>query len=99
MINLDPYKSQLENSGFTIIPDVFSNEETEQMLKMISKTDTSKGTFRKTADLFAIRQFLKEVSEIDKLILNDEFKLLIHGLFGSASFGCLKANIYRSYPS
>ncbi len=96
MINLDPYKSQLENSGFTIIPDVFSNEETEQMLKMISEADTSKGTFRKTADLFAIRQFLKEVSEIDKLILNDEFKLLIHGLFGSDYF--IVKSIYFDKP-
>ncbi|WP_449435898.1 phytanoyl-CoA dioxygenase family protein [Pedobacter steynii] len=96
MINLDPYKSQLESNGFTTIPDVFSNEETEQMLKMISKADTSKGTFRKSADLFAIRQFLKEVPEINQLILNDKFKLLVHDLFGLGYF--IVKSIYFDKP-
>jgi ectoine hydroxylase-related dioxygenase (phytanoyl-CoA dioxygenase family) len=75
MINLDLYRSQLESSGFTTIERIFSNEQIEQMLKLISQTDTSKGTFRKSVDLFAIRQFLKEVPEIGELILNEEFKL------------------------
>lgn len=96
MINLDPYKSQLESSGFTTIENVFSHEQIERMLKLISHADTSKGTFRKTADLFAIRQFLKEVPEIDKLIFNDEFKQLIHGLFGSDYF--IVKSIYFDKP-
>lgn len=96
MINLDLYRSQLESSGFTTIECFFSNERIESILKLISQTDTSKGTFRKTADLFAIRQFLKEVPEIDKIILNDEFKLLIHRLFGSDYF--IVKSIYFDKP-
>ncbi|NRF39011.1 phytanoyl-CoA dioxygenase family protein [Pedobacter foliorum] len=96
MINLDFYKSQLESSGFTTIDHIFSNEQIERMLKLISQVDTSKGTFRKSIDLFAIRQFLKEVPEIDKLILNDEFKLFIHGLFGSDYF--IVKSIYFDKP-
>jgi len=96
MINLDFYKSQLESSGFTTIDRIFSNEQIERMLKLISQVDTSKGTFRKSIDLFAIRQFLKEVPEIDKLILNDEFKLFIHGLFGSDYF--IVKSIYFDKP-
>jgi hypothetical protein len=38
--------------------------------------DTSKKTFRKSEDLFAIRQFLKEVPEIKDLIFNDNIKKL-----------------------
>lgn len=96
MINFDPYKSQLESDGFTTIPRIFSNEQIEGMLKLIGQADMSKGTFRKTADLFAIRQFLKEVSGIDGLILNDEFKLLIHRLFGSDYF--IVKSIYFDKP-
>jgi ectoine hydroxylase-related dioxygenase (phytanoyl-CoA dioxygenase family) len=96
MIHLDPYKSQLESCGFTTLENVFSSAQIERMLKLIGQADTSKGTFRKTADLFAIRQFLKEVPEIDKLILNDKFKLLIHGLFGSDYF--IVKSIYFDKP-
>lgn len=96
MINLAPYKSELESSGFTTIAQVFSNDQMEGMVKLISQTDTSKGTFRKSADLFAIRQFLKEVPEIDGLILNDEFRQLVHSLFGSDYF--IVKSIYFDKP-
>ncbi|WP_316819686.1 phytanoyl-CoA dioxygenase family protein [Pedobacter gandavensis] len=96
MKNVDPYKSQLESFGFTTLEHIFSNEQIEGMLKLIGQADMSKGTFRKTADLFAIRQFLKEVPEIDQLILNDEFKQLIHDLFGWDYF--IVKSIYFDKP-
>lgn len=96
MINPDPYKLQLESNGFTTIKHVFSDLQIIRMLELIDQADTSKGTFRKSADLFAIRQFLKEVPEINKLILNNEFKALIRDLFGSDYF--IVKSIYFDKP-
>lgn len=96
MINVGTYRSQIEQVGFTTIDHVFSNDQVANILQLIDQTDTSKGTFRKSADLFAIRQFLKEVPEIDGLILNDEFRQLVHRLFGADYF--IVKSIYFDKP-
>jgi ectoine hydroxylase-related dioxygenase (phytanoyl-CoA dioxygenase family) len=96
MIAIEPFKSQLESSGSTIIEHIFSNEQIDGMLKLIDQADTSRKSFRKSADLFAIRQFLKEVPEIARLIFNDKFKLLIRNLFGSDYFAV--KSIYFDKP-
>lgn len=96
MINPDPYKLQLESNGFTTIERIFSDLQIVQILELIDQADTSKRTFRKSADLFAIRQFLKEVPEINKLILNNEFKALIRDLFGPDYF--IVKSIYFDKP-
>ncbi|TKC55956.1 phytanoyl-CoA dioxygenase family protein [Pedobacter hiemivivus] len=93
---LNMYKTQIKDAGFVTINNVFSDGEIEKILELINQADTSRKTFRKSADLFAIRQFLKEVPEIGKLILNDEFKLLIHNLFGSDYF--VVKSIYFDKP-
>lgn len=96
MIEINTYRTQIERLGFTTIDHVFSDEQIEQMLKLINQTDSSKGTFRKSADLFAIRQFLKEVPGIGELIFNDEFKRFVHRLFGSDYF--VVKSIYFDKP-
>nr|WP_068892603.1 phytanoyl-CoA dioxygenase family protein [Pedobacter panaciterrae] len=96
MTDFNTYRAQIESAGFTTINNVFSNDQVESILELINRSDTSGNTFRKSADLFAIRQFLKEVPEVDKLILNDEFKELIQNLFGSDYF--VVKSIYFDKP-
>jgi ectoine hydroxylase-related dioxygenase (phytanoyl-CoA dioxygenase family) len=96
MADVNMYRTQIENTGFVTINNVFSDGEVEKIVQLIHQADTSRKTFRKSADLFAIRQFLKEVPDISKLILNDEFKLLIHSLFGSDHF--IVKSIYFDKP-
>ena len=96
MADVNMYNAQIEETGFVTISDLFSHDEVEKILQLISEADTSKKTFRKSADLFAIRQFLKEVPGIIELILNDKFKLLIHSLFGSDHF--IVKSIYFDKP-
>ena len=40
-------KEDILNEGFTIVDDVFTNQEIDDLLLTISQTDTSKPTFRK----------------------------------------------------
>jgi hypothetical protein len=89
-------KEQIHNNGFAIINDVFSEEEITSLLDAISKVDTAKQTVRKNADLFAIRQFLKEIPEAAIIVLNDKLKTLIQKLFGDHFF--VVKSIYFDKP-
>ncbi|SFI47888.1 phytanoyl-CoA dioxygenase family protein [Halpernia frigidisoli] len=69
-----------EKFGYRIIENVYSNEEINSIVDMIEDLQTQnlqKETFRKTEDLFAIRQFHKELPEILPLIFNENFKKII----------------------
>lgn len=79
MIN---YKKEIEENGFTVINHVFTDEEVAQLIRVIQEADNTKETFRKTKDLFAIRQFLKEVPAAASLILTTKLTGIIHQLFG-----------------
>jgi len=96
MINYNEHKTRIEETGFTTINYLFSDHQIAKILQIIDQTDTSRKTFRKSADLFAIRQFLKEMPEIYHLIFNAEFKLLIQHLFGSDYF--IVKSIYFDKP-
>ena len=87
---------ELEEVGFTIIEDIYSFAEIEQIVSAIINVDKSKPTFRKSSDLFAIRQFLKEIPEVTDIIFNDNIKKIITQFMGSDYF--LVKSIYFDKP-
>ncbi|QTV05091.1 phytanoyl-CoA dioxygenase family protein [Faecalibacter bovis] len=86
MNELKIYKSEIEELGFTTIENIYSTEEVQKIIETINQVDTSKDTFRKSNDLFAIRQFLKKVPETQKLIFNEKLQKVISELFGKNYF-------------
>lgn len=86
MINLQTYKNELTDNGFAVINNIFSEEEVEKISEAIQNIDSSKDTFRKSEDLFAIRQFLKEIPEVKNLIFNENLKTIIKEIFGENYF-------------
>ena len=86
MNKLKTYKSEIEELGFTTIENIYSTEEVQKIIETINQVDTSKDTFRKSNDLFAIRQFLKEVPETQNLIFNENLQNVISELFGKNYF-------------
>ena len=89
-------RSQLAENGFTTIENVYSVAEVEKIIGIINQADTSKATFRKSADVFAIRQFLKEIPEVVEFIFTDKLKSLIHQLLGEGFF--VVKSIYFDKP-
>lgn len=79
-------KENILNQGFAIIDNVFTDEEVDDLLLAISQTDTSKPIFRKTNDLFAIRQFLKEIPALVTKIFTTKLNNHISDLFGDGYF-------------
>lgn len=96
MENLENHKTEISQKGFTILNDVFSDEEINQIINVIDSIDTSKETFRKSEDLFAIRQFLKEVPESHQLIFNDNIRKIINEISGNDYF--VVKSIYFDKP-
>ena len=93
-----PYniKENISRDGFAIIDNVFTNEEIDSLLLTISQADTSRATFRKTNDLFAIRQFLKEVPASIAKVFNSNLNKIISDLFGDDYF--VVKSIYFDKP-
>ena len=65
-------------------------------MQVLSTVDTSKPTFRKTADLFAIRQFFKEVPDAVELVFTPALKTIIYKVFGDDYF--VVKSIYFDKP-
>jgi ectoine hydroxylase-related dioxygenase (phytanoyl-CoA dioxygenase family) len=87
----------LKDKGYTIVPEVFSSAECDKILSYIEWADTAHSTFRKSADLFAIRQFLKEVPATQSIILNNSLNTIIQALLGSDFF--ITKSIYFDKPA
>lgn len=73
----------MNEKGFAVINDVFPPAAVDALIACIEDADTVKDTFRRTKDLFAIRQFLKEVPATLPLIFIPALKELIQNMFGS----------------
>ncbi|WP_292008304.1 phytanoyl-CoA dioxygenase family protein [Chryseobacterium sp.] len=90
------HKQEVLHDGYAIIENVFSDDEITKISEEIQKIDTSKENFRKSEDLFAIRQFLKEVPEINHLVFNTNIKEIIKKIFGDQYF--VVKSIYFDKP-
>jgi ectoine hydroxylase-related dioxygenase (phytanoyl-CoA dioxygenase family) len=89
-------KQELIENGFAILDTIYTTEEIDKILNEIEKADSDKETFRKSSDLFAIRQFLKEVPSVIKYIFNDKLKNVIRQLIGENYF--VVKSIYFDKP-
>jgi ectoine hydroxylase-related dioxygenase (phytanoyl-CoA dioxygenase family) len=90
------YAKDIADKGFTIIENIYTAVEIESIIALINQADHSNPTFRKTDDLFAIRQFLKEIPGIKQLVFNDKLKSLINNLFSHDYF--IVKSIYFDKP-
>lgn len=82
--------------GYAIVENIYTAKETEQIIASINNADTHNTTFRKSADLFAIRQFLKEIPATVPFIFNDRLRQLINDVAGPGYF--VVKSIYFDKP-
>lgn len=93
------YTSEINSEGFAIINNVYSEKKIEKLISLIedvTENDSDNATFRKSQDLFAIRQFHKEVPETLNFIFNENLKDIIESNFGSGYF--ITKSIYFDKP-
>lgn len=93
------HSAEVNNEGFTIIDNVYSENEIKKLISLIENTtenDPENATFRKSQDLFAIRQFHKEIPETLSFIFNENLNNIIESTFGKGYF--ITKSIYFDKP-
>lgn len=90
-------KEQISNDGFAVIDNIYTEEEIDQIGEVIQQADASNSTFRKSTDLFAIRQFFKEIPQSTVTVFNKKLKPLITEYFGDDFF--VVKSIYFDKPA
>lgn len=89
-------KIELEENGFSILSNLYSDNEVSQMLACIENSEQDRNSFMKTKDLFAIRQLIKNVPELSDLLFNKKLTELLTELSESKYF--LTKAIYFDKP-
>jgi ectoine hydroxylase-related dioxygenase (phytanoyl-CoA dioxygenase family) len=93
------YSNQTNSEGFAIIEAIYSIAEIEKIISEIEKVTqatTENTTFRKSDDLFAIRQFHKEIPTILPYVFNENLIEIIKTNFGENYF--ITKSIYFDKP-
>jgi ectoine hydroxylase-related dioxygenase (phytanoyl-CoA dioxygenase family) len=93
------YSNQINSEGFAIIEAIYSDTEIEKIISEIEKrtnNTTDNSTFRKSDDLFAIRQFHKEIPETLSYVFNQNLMEIIKTNFGENYF--ITKSIYFDKP-
>jgi hypothetical protein len=77
---LSYHRKNISEKGFTVVKSIYTDTEVDGIIASIDETDKSNPAFRKTSDLFAIRQYLKEVFAVQPPteILKNNFTIRIH---------------------
>jgi ectoine hydroxylase-related dioxygenase (phytanoyl-CoA dioxygenase family) len=89
-------KSEFLSNGFTTVDNIYTTDEIDSILLHINNANTDRDTFRKSSDLFAIRQFLKEIPAVFDKVFNDNLKTLLTELLGDKYF--VVKSIYFDKP-
>lgn len=79
---MQDYKKVLDIEGFAVIPDVYMSDEINRLIDLLNELEPGKPTFRKNKDLFAIRQFLKEVPGAASIVFNKLLKEILRTVAG-----------------
>jgi ectoine hydroxylase-related dioxygenase (phytanoyl-CoA dioxygenase family) len=90
------FSGQYTQHGHTTIPNIYTNAEIENLTTIINNAHTENPNFRGSNNLFAIRQFLKEIPEIIPHIFTDTLKDIIVSTFGPGYF--ITKSIYFDKP-
>lgn len=90
-------KATFETLGYTIIDQIYTQEEISQLRNTIQKATQDGGSFLKTKDLFAIRQLLIQLPQLKEVLFNKNLIDVLDTLYESDYF--LTKAIYFDKPS
>ena len=96
-MNYEKNKIELQENGFSVLADLYSDKEISKILACIENTEQDGNSFMKTKDLFAIRQLTKNIPKLREFLFNKNLIELIFNLSESEYF--LTKAIYFDKPS
>ena len=97
MTDFEKYRKEIDNTGFTIINNVFTNAEVDRIVLLIESSKKDSQNFRQSKEVFAIRQFFKEVPEVIEHVIGEALKNIVSKTFGNNYF--VVKSIYFDKPA
>ena len=92
-----PVAAQFADDGFAVLPDLYAPAEVAALLRTVEGATGSGRNFRRSQELFAIRELLKEIPALWPLLDTPALRQLLAGLFPA---GCqLVKAIYFDKPA
>jgi ectoine hydroxylase-related dioxygenase (phytanoyl-CoA dioxygenase family) len=95
MLDFSSDKKQIAEEGFTILENIYTEKELAEIKAAIESVNASNANFRRSAGLFAIRQFFREIP-IEKLVFNEKLNSVAREIFGMNYF--VVKSIYFDKP-
>lgn len=95
-MNYTRNKIDLEENGYSILSDFYSDKEISEIVTCLQNSEQSGTSFLITKDLVAIRQLIKNVPDLSDLLFNEKLTELISNLSQSNYF--LTKSIYFDKP-
>ncbi|WP_375434014.1 phytanoyl-CoA dioxygenase family protein [uncultured Hymenobacter sp.] len=89
---------QLATDGYSVLPNVFSVEELAALLRTVEAAETISPNFRRSQDVFAIRNLLGEIPALQVQLLTPKLRDLLAVLFPNSAPHLTKA-IYFDKPA
>ncbi|OUJ72965.1 hypothetical protein BXP70_16245 [Hymenobacter crusticola] len=89
--------AQLAAQGCAVLPDVFDADEVRGLLQIVDTATGSSSNFRRTQDLFAIRNLLGEIPALQGLLFTPKLRQLLAALFPITPY--LTKAIYFDKPA
>ncbi|MCV6629412.1 MAG: phytanoyl-CoA dioxygenase family protein [Flavobacteriaceae bacterium] len=83
---METHFQALDNKGFESIPDFFTPEECDRMLWQIDRYGKKIWRDHKNQKVYAIRQLLKELPELQWILQHQKLKQLLESAFGGSCF-------------
>jgi len=96
-MNYGKNKIELEENGYSVLSDLYSDGEINQIITCIENAEQVGNSFMKSSDLFAIRQLINNVPELSDILFNKKLIDLLAELSDSKYF--LTKAIYFDKPS
>ncbi|MDY8138731.1 phytanoyl-CoA dioxygenase family protein [Aquimarina sp. 2201CG5-10] len=96
MMRFEKNKIELENKGYSVLNQLYTVSEIQEILQIIKNSEKSGNSFLKTKDLFAIRQLLNVIPDLKQVLFNSKLIDLVNGLFDTECF--LTKAIYFDKP-
>ncbi len=90
------FKYTLEQKGYAILDHLYSNLEIQQITTCIQEATQHGEGFLKTNDLFAVRQLLKNIPQLKRVLCNDNLTSLLSSIYTHPYF--LTKAIYFDKP-
>lgn len=92
-----PVATQFADEGFAVLPDFYAPAEVAALLRAVESAAGDGANFRRSQEVFAIRELLKEIPGLGPLLDSAALRELLAGLFPA---GChLVKAIYFDKPA